>query len=116
MNFSTEFVSDFVFYRSSITRMSVEQKATLPLKNAEEERAQMDALRPPVVDEKDEERKEEEESVASEEATKSETGQNHHFSCFDLFLYSVVILNAIRCINTSIVASIGCCCNCRKEE
>lgn len=86
MNFPT----DFVFCRSSITRMSVEQKATLPLKNAEDERAQMDALRPPAVEEKDERRKEEEESEESGETTGSETGQNRHLSCLDLFICNVV--------------------------
>lgn len=70
--------------------MSIEQKATLPLKNVEEERAQMDALRPPAVEEKDEERKEEEES-------ESEMGQNHHFSCFDLFICNVVNTGIIKC-------------------
>lgn len=68
-----------MFCRSSITRLSVDQKASLPLKNVEEERAQMDALRQPVVEEKDEEHKGSEDSAKeeSEEATESEseTGQ-----------------------------------------
>lgn len=59
--------------------MSVDQKASLLLKNVEEERAQMEALRQPVVEEKDEEHKGSEDSTKEEgeEATESEseTGQ-----------------------------------------
>lgn len=62
--------------------MSVDQKASLPLKNVEEERAQMDALRQPVVEEKDEEHKGLDDSTKEEieEATESESESGQRLS------------------------------------
>lgn len=56
--------------------MSGDHKASLLLKNVEEERAQMEAMRHPVVEEKDEERKGEESDTSKEESEEASNSES----------------------------------------
>lgn len=56
--------------------MSGDHKASLLLKNVEEERAQMEAMRQPVVEEKDEEHKSEESDTSKEESEEASNSES----------------------------------------
>lgn len=80
--------------------MSGDHKASLLLKNVEEERAQMDAMRQPVVEEKDEERRAEESDMSKEESeeasnSESDSGTVIPDSSHVLSQYTLIV----RCFN-----------------
>ncbi len=67
--------------RSSVTRMSVDQKQNVIMKNAEEERVQLEAMRRKTLEEKDEEKKSEsstpDESSSDSETVNIKTGKSY---------------------------------------